>query len=78
MHSVLSSWSVFLAPMAAILVADYFLVRHQELHVADLHVGNSSSAYWYTAGFNWRAILAWCAPILIPCSLTPLYCVHPA
>lgn len=57
--SVLSGWSVFLAPMTGILFADYYFVRHRQLHLADLYVGNSTSAYWYTYGFNWRAIIAW-------------------
>lgn len=57
--TVLSGWAVFLSPMTGIIISDYFLVRKRELHVGDLYRGDSSSAYWYFAGFNWRAILAW-------------------
>jgi NCS1 family nucleobase:cation symporter-1 len=58
--TVLSGWSVFLSPMTGILISDYFLVRKRQLHVADLYMGaNRSGAYWYTAGFNWRAYAAW-------------------
>lgn len=58
--TVLSGWSVFLSPMTGILISDYFLVRKQELHVADLYMGmNKSSAYYYNFGFNWRAFVAW-------------------
>lgn len=57
--TVLSGWSVFLSPMTGIIISDYFLVRKQGLHIGDLYCGNSSSAYWYTCGFNWRAIVAW-------------------
>ncbi|KAI9797072.1 MAG: hypothetical protein M1833_005677 [Piccolia ochrophora] len=56
---VLSGWSVFVSPMSGVLASDYFLVRGQELHISDLYIGNSSSAYWYTLGLNWRAFLAW-------------------
>lgn len=56
---VLSGWAVFLSPMTGILVADYFLVKKQNLRVGDLYCGNSRSAYWYFFGFNWRAIIAW-------------------
>ncbi|KAI9807843.1 MAG: hypothetical protein M1825_005148 [Sarcosagium campestre] len=56
---VLSSWSVFLSPMTGIFVSDYFLVRKQQFHLSDLYVGNSTSAYWYTFGLNWRAVVAW-------------------
>ena len=45
--------------MTGVLIADYYLVRHRELHLGDLYVGNSTSAYWYIAGFNWRAITSW-------------------
>ncbi|KAF7510903.1 hypothetical protein GJ744_005733 [Endocarpon pusillum] len=57
--TVISGWGIFLAPMAGILLADYFLVHRRELHLDDLYIGNHSSAYWYTAGFNWRAPVAW-------------------
>ena len=59
--TVLSGWSVFLSPMTGILISDYFLVRRRGLHVGDLYRANSSSAYWYNFGFNWRAFIAWSA-----------------
>lgn len=64
---MLSGWSVFLSPMTGIVVSDYFFVRGRQYHVGDLYVGNPSSAYWYTAGFNFRGFLAWIvgmAPLL--------------
>lgn len=57
--TVLSGWSVFLSPMTGIVVSDYFLVRKRQYHLGDLYTGNSSSAYWYTFGFNWRGFTAW-------------------
>lgn len=57
--TVLSGWSVFLSPMTGIVVADYFLVRRGEYHIGDLYMGNSGSAYWYVAGFNFRGFVAW-------------------
>ena len=57
--TVLSGWSVFLSPMTGIVISDYFLVRKQGYHVEDLYRANSSSAYWYRYGFNWRAFFAW-------------------
>lgn len=56
---VLSGWSIFLSGMTGILITDYFLVRGCQLHVGDLYMSSSKSAYWYTAGFNWRAFFAW-------------------
>lgn len=57
--NVLSGWSIFLSGMTGILIFDYFLVRRGELHVGDLYKSGKESAYWYTGGFNWRAIVAW-------------------
>jgi nucleobase:cation symporter-1, NCS1 family len=57
--TVLSGWSVFLSPMTGIVIGDYFLVRNRDYRLGDLYTGNSDSAYWYTAGLNWRGILAW-------------------
>lgn len=48
--------------MTAIVVCDYFAVRRgAQYHVGDLYRGNSTSAYWYVAGFNPRAFAAWIA-----------------
>ena len=59
LHSTLSGWTVVLSPMSGIMIADYFFVRRRQLHLTDLYIGNRTSAYWYTAGFNWRSIVAW-------------------
>lgn len=59
--------------MTGILFADYFVVRNRTLHLSDLYVGNSASAYWYTAGFNWRPIIAW----YVSAPLTPSPTVAP-
>ena len=36
-----------------------WIVRKKNWKVPDLYVGNSLGIYWYTAGLNWRAFLAW-------------------
>lgn len=38
------------------LIADYWLVRHTELRLADLY--RRGGAYWYNGGWNWRAVVA--------------------
>lgn len=45
-----------LGPVAAILVADYWVVRRTHLEVADLY--SATGAYAYRGGWNWRAVLA--------------------
>ena len=57
--TVISGWAIFLSPMIGVLIADYFLVHNRQLHLTDLYVGNNTSAYWYAAGLNWRAPVAW-------------------
>ena len=52
----LVGYSGLLGPVAGIMVADYFLLRHRHLEVPDLY--RSDGLYTYTRGFNPRAILA--------------------
>ncbi|MEV6212716.1 cytosine permease, partial [Kitasatospora sp. NPDC051914] len=41
---------------AGILIADYWIVRRTSLDLADLY--RPHGRYWYTGGWNWRALLA--------------------
>lgn len=47
-----------LAPLYGILVADYYLIRKQRIHVQDLFTREPAGAYHYTAGWNRVAIAA--------------------
>ncbi|KAH6114452.1 hypothetical protein HBI69_127770 [Parastagonospora nodorum] len=64
--TVLSGYSVFLAPMTGIMASHYVFVGRSKVNVDDLYIGDSSSVYWYTKGINWRAPLAWVVGAL-PC-----------
>ncbi|XRM38705.1 hypothetical protein ABZX51_002102 [Aspergillus tubingensis] len=57
--TVLSSYSVFMAPMIGPMIASYLCVHQRKIKVPDLFVGDARSIYWYTYGVNWRAIVAW-------------------
>jgi NCS1 family nucleobase:cation symporter-1 len=59
----LNAYSGFLGPIAGIMVADYFLLRHRTLAVDDLY--RRDGVYEYTRGFNPRAILALVAGIAL-------------
>jgi NCS1 family nucleobase:cation symporter-1 len=52
----LVGYSGLLGPVAGIMVADYFLIRHTELDVNSLY--HSAGAYHYSKGVNPRAIVA--------------------
>lgn len=56
--TVVSSLSVFLGPLMGIMFADYFLIRKTTVKLTSLY-GGSTSIYWYSKGWNWRAAVAW-------------------
>jgi len=57
--SVMAAFSVFLAPLTGIMLVDYFWVRKQKIMLRQLYNESNEGVYWYTAGVNWRAIVAW-------------------
>ncbi len=75
--SWLLGYSGGLGSIAGVLIADYWLVRDKRLALPDLYLERGE--YAYTAGWNWRAVvatLAGCAlawgGLVIP-ALKPLY-----
>ncbi|MGW4891852.1 NCS1 family nucleobase:cation symporter-1 [Kitasatospora sp. NPDC004240] len=46
-----------LGTVAGVLIADYWICRRTRLHLAELYTPGSGR-YWYRAGWNWRAVLA--------------------
>ncbi|KAF9266461.1 hypothetical protein L218DRAFT_857919 [Marasmius fiardii PR-910] len=57
--TVLSSFSVFLAPLMGIMTCDYSLIRKQKIKLSwlyELHGG-----YYFRYGMNWRALPVWIA-----------------
>jgi NCS1 family nucleobase:cation symporter-1 len=54
---VLSVFSVFATTTSATLNADYWLVRKRAWKVPDLY--HEDGIYWYTNGWNLRAVAAW-------------------
>ncbi|KAJ7166348.1 NCS1 nucleoside transporter family [Mycena crocata] len=57
--TVLSSFAVFLGPMTGLMAADYVVLRKRKVRLSHLYMPSDESIYWYTAGFNIRAIFAW-------------------
>lgn len=47
-----------LAPLYGILVADYYLVRRQQLNLQDLFSAEAGSTYYYNSGWNRNAMIA--------------------
>ena len=56
--SVLSSFSVFLAPIMGIMACDYWILRKRKVSLSHLY-RTTDTSYWFWNGINWRAIAAW-------------------
>jgi len=52
----MGGYTIFLAPICAIMVVDYWFIRDQKLDIPALY--NPHGIYRYTAGINWRAMAA--------------------
>lgn len=50
--------SAFFVPVFAIMIADYYLLKHRGYSRQILHE-RPESRYWYAGGFNWVAVFVW-------------------
>ncbi|KAF7621838.1 hypothetical protein AFLA_008390 [Aspergillus flavus NRRL3357] len=57
--SVISSFSIFMAPFCGIHISDYWFIRQRRLKLSDLYHARPKGIYFYTMGFNWRGVLPW-------------------
>ncbi|ORY70350.1 NCS1 nucleoside transporter [Pseudomassariella vexata] len=57
----MGGYAVFLAPMAGIMAADYWLVKKQHIDIPALY--NPHGRYTYVGGCNWRAAVAFLVPV---------------
>ena len=61
----LGTYGTILAPIAAIFIADYYIVKKRSIDVISLFKG-ADGRYWYQGGFNVRAIIAWVCAFALP------------
>jgi NCS1 family nucleobase:cation symporter-1 len=59
----LVGYSGLLGPIAGVMIADYFIVRHSRLNLGDLY--RRGGEYEYNGGVNWRAIAALAAGVSV-------------
>lgn len=52
----MGGYAIFLAPIAGIICADYWIVKKQNIDIPGLYDPHGRYRYWY--GINWRAMLA--------------------
>ncbi|WP_395309962.1 NCS1 family nucleobase:cation symporter-1 [Mycobacterium sp. AMU20-3851] len=57
-HYTLETLGAFIGPLFGVLIADYYLVRKQQVDVDDLFTMDESGKYWYTKGYNKVAVIA--------------------
>ncbi|GAA6014119.1 hypothetical protein JCM10207_006102 [Rhodosporidiobolus poonsookiae] len=62
----LSGYGYWLAPIAGVLFADYYVVAKGNVDVSQLYTSNPHGRYWYARGWNWRAV-ATTILSLLPC-----------
>jgi len=61
----LGTYGSILSPIAAIFVADYYIVKKRNIDVMALFQGQGGR-YWYQSGWNVRAIIAWICAFILP------------
>jgi NCS1 family nucleobase:cation symporter-1 len=61
----IGTYGGILGPLAAIFIADYYMVKQRRLDVVALFQGEKGR-YWYSNGFNSKAIIAWIAGFFLP------------
>jgi NCS1 family nucleobase:cation symporter-1 len=54
----LVGYGSLLASFLAVMVFDYWLLRRARLDVEDLYRAGPEGRYWYSNGYNWRALVA--------------------
>lgn len=60
----MNAYGTILAPVAGILVADYWIVKKQRIDIKALFLADGR--YSYTKGWNWAAVIAWFAAFILP------------
>lgn len=60
------NWPLFMGPYIGILLADYLIVHKRNYKLEHLYQvpANKRNVYWYSQGFNWRAIVAYLIPVV--------------
>lgn len=63
----MNAYGTILSPVAAILVADYWIVKKQRIDIKALFVGDGR--YAYSNGINWAAVISWFVAFILPLML---------
>lgn len=64
-HYTLDVLATFIGPLFGILLVDFYLVRRETIVVDDLYTEDPRGAYWYSNGYNPKALWALGPAVLI-------------
>lgn len=59
----MASYSIVLAPIAALMAVDFFLIKRQKLDIYELY--RPDGIYRFTKGWNWRSYIALAVAIAV-------------
>lgn len=62
----------FIGPIFGLIICDYYLIRKQTLDIDSLYTEDPRGAYWYSNGFNLRAIVALVLAAIVALSISQL------
>jgi NCS1 family nucleobase:cation symporter-1 len=57
-HLTLGVLGAFICPLAGIILADYYVIRRKQIDIKALYSPCPQDIYWYSRGFNLRALMA--------------------
>ncbi|GLY93567.1 NCS1 family nucleobase:cation symporter-1 [Actinoplanes sp. NBRC 103695] len=57
-HYTLETLGAFIGPLFGVLIADFYLIRKQQVDVDDMFTMSPQGRYWYKKGYNPAAVLA--------------------
>ena len=64
-HYTLETLGAFIGPLFGVLIADYYLVRRQQVHLDDMFTMAPTGRYWYRKGYNPAALIATAAGAVV-------------
>lgn len=61
----MNAYGTILSPIAAIFIADYWIVKKKRIDIVSLFKGKEGR-YWYSGGFNVAAVISWVVAFILP------------
>ncbi|KZF19513.1 putative allantoin permease [Xylona heveae TC161] len=63
----LAGYGIFMGPVVAIMICEYYLVSRGNVFIPSLYIGNKNNEnYWYKGGWNVQAFIAYIVAIALP------------